>query len=223
MGGIPDEAYKPLIGDDKEAAAAWRKLNKAERDRPPALPFSGPPPALVAAARAVDDLPEDEVDQVEAKASRLAEFHRQTDWRSLKAACDLYVAGFFAPKLQPPDRYTGQALPTTRVIWDALEGGASFARATALSADISASIHAFHWPLAFPQVFAKGGFDVVLGNPPWDTMNPDAKEFFSRTTGQYGLCLLRTRSNGLKNLRRCQTHRRHGMSIAVISTALPTS
>ena len=24
-----------------------------------------------------------------------------------------------------------------------------------------------------------GGFDVVLGNPPWDTLSPDAKEFFS--------------------------------------------
>lgn len=24
-----------------------------------------------------------------------------------------------------------------------------------------------------------GGFDVVLGNPPWDTMSPDLKEFFS--------------------------------------------
>jgi hypothetical protein len=25
----------------------------------------------------------------------------------------------------------------------------------------------FHWPLEFPEVFAAGGFDVVLGNPPW--------------------------------------------------------
>ena len=25
----------------------------------------------------------------------------------------------------------------------------------------------FHWHLAFPEVFAKGGFDCVLGNPPW--------------------------------------------------------
>ena len=25
----------------------------------------------------------------------------------------------------------------------------------------------FHWPLEFPEVFQEGGFDVVLGNPPW--------------------------------------------------------
>ena len=25
----------------------------------------------------------------------------------------------------------------------------------------------FHWPLAFPEVFAAGGFDVIVGNPPF--------------------------------------------------------
>ena len=26
---------------------------------------------------------------------------------------------------------------------------------------------AFDWPAAFPEVFARGGFDVVVGNPPY--------------------------------------------------------
>jgi hypothetical protein len=30
--------------------------------------------------------------------------------------------------------------------------------------------HAFNWHAAFPQVFAEGGFDVVLGNPPYVRM-----------------------------------------------------
>jgi hypothetical protein len=38
----------------------------------------------------------------------------------------------------------------------------------------------FHFPLEFPDViFEHGGFDVVLGNPPWETMSPDLKEFFA--------------------------------------------
>jgi hypothetical protein len=37
----------------------------------------------------------------------------------------------------------------------------------------------FHWHLAFPEVAANGGFDVMLGNPPWDALSPDAREFFS--------------------------------------------
>lgn len=37
----------------------------------------------------------------------------------------------------------------------------------------------FHWALEFPEVFfERGGFDVVLGNPPWNTLSPDVKEFF---------------------------------------------
>jgi hypothetical protein len=39
----------------------------------------------------------------------------------------------------------------------------------------------FHWELEFPDVFtAEGaGFDAVVGNPPWETLQPQSKEFFS--------------------------------------------
>lgn len=42
---------------------------------------------------------------------------------------------------------------------------------------------AFNWNTAFPQVFEKGGFDVVIGNPPYvfggnEGISSEAKEFF---------------------------------------------
>src|SRR5262249_28161637 len=37
----------------------------------------------------------------------------------------------------------------------------------------------FHWPLEFPEVFAVGGFDVMLGNPPWERIKLQEKEFFA--------------------------------------------
>jgi hypothetical protein len=38
----------------------------------------------------------------------------------------------------------------------------------------------FHWALEFPEVMVeRGGFDAVIGNPPWNTLSPDVKEFFA--------------------------------------------
>lgn len=40
----------------------------------------------------------------------------------------------------------------------------------------------FHWELEFPEVFLdtkRPGFDVVLGNPPWDKVLPTKQEFFA--------------------------------------------
>jgi hypothetical protein len=38
-----------------------------------------------------------------------------------------------------------------------------------------------HWPLAFPEVFASavGGFDAVVGNPPWEEVNVDEMTFYA--------------------------------------------
>ncbi len=39
---------------------------------------------------------------------------------------------------------------------------------------------AFHWPLEFPDVIEAGGFDVVLGNPPWEVMQLSEEEYFAQ-------------------------------------------
>jgi hypothetical protein len=65
-------------------------------------------------------------------------------------------------------------------VWNCLSGkGGDQGPRAAQAADLAAEHRFFHWPLEFPEVFAQGGFDVLLGNPPWETMSPDAKEFFS--------------------------------------------
>ena len=50
--------------------------------------------------------------------------------------------------------------------------------------EIRSSERFFHWELEFPEVFLDSehlGFDVVLGNPPWDKVLPSKHEFY----GQY--------------------------------------
>ncbi len=39
---------------------------------------------------------------------------------------------------------------------------------------------ALHWPLAFPEVFSSGGFDVVVGNPPWEEITVEELAFYAR-------------------------------------------
>lgn len=52
-----------------------------------------------------------------------------------------------------------------------------------LSRQIAGKKRFFHWELEFPEVFTrnKGGFDAILGNPPWETLQPNSKEFFSNS------------------------------------------
>lgn len=38
----------------------------------------------------------------------------------------------------------------------------------------------FHWVLEFAQVYADGGFDVIVGNPPWDVLRVDREDYFVR-------------------------------------------
>jgi hypothetical protein len=44
---------------------------------------------------------------------------------------------------------------------------------------LSAKHHFFHWWLEFPDVMRHGGFDVVLGNPPWERIKLEDKQFFA--------------------------------------------
>lgn len=45
----------------------------------------------------------------------------------------------------------------------------------------------FHWELEFPDVFAAsgGGFDAIVGNPPWEIQKPNSKEYFSNLDPLY--------------------------------------
>ncbi|MGH7058234.1 MAG: Eco57I restriction-modification methylase domain-containing protein, partial [Acetobacteraceae bacterium] len=49
----------------------------------------------------------------------------------------------------------------------------------ARAVDASRGARAFHWPLEFPDIFLRGKFDVVLGNPPWERIKLQEQEFFA--------------------------------------------
>lgn len=48
-------------------------------------------------------------------------------------------------------------------------------------ADIEA-LKPFHWGYHFDQVMARGGFDAIIANPPWEVFQTNEKEFFSENS-----------------------------------------
>ncbi|MFV8753164.1 Eco57I restriction-modification methylase domain-containing protein [Nannocystaceae bacterium ST9] len=43
----------------------------------------------------------------------------------------------------------------------------------------------FHWSIEFPEPLARGGFDAMLGNPPWEVRKPSSREFFGERDPDY--------------------------------------
>ncbi len=183
--GIPDAAYKPLTGDDKETAKYYLKANRdttvgqggfdfgtgqasMPTMKPIAFDFSG-----------FRDLPEDTVEQIGAKAKRFKELRKGQTFVRAKAAADLYVAAFLLPKTGgAPTGASARTVPTTEELWMALNQG-KMRQAMVEAPKAAHRVRAFHWPLEFPDRMLLGGFDVVLGNPPWEVMQFKEEEYFS--------------------------------------------
>ncbi len=49
--------------------------------------------------------------------------------------------------------------------------------------EVADAARAFHRPLEFPDVMARGGLDVVLGNPPWERIKLQEQGVLRRPFG----------------------------------------
>jgi hypothetical protein len=140
---------------------------------------------LAQARAALRALPEDSTEQISEKRRRFEAVQRDRVANAWGAAADLFVAAFLLPKTGgPPSVGQAPTVPTTSDFWQALAGEDGNQPLTSRAKQVVRDAHVFHWAIEFPDVMARGGFDVVLGNPPWDTMSPNAKEFFSPYDGQ---------------------------------------
>ena len=78
-----------------------------------------------------------------------------------------------------PANRNSVTIPTTGHVWAELAGQQVYGPLIGRAQDLAGEARAFHWPLEFPEVFAAGGFDVVLGNPPWERIKMQEQEFFA--------------------------------------------
>ena len=174
--GVPGQAYKVLTGDDK---AVCRDL-KARNRRAGASVQTGlfDETGVRRAATAVselDDMPEDTLADIDRKraaweAARIADARQRETLRG-----DLFAGAFLAPKTADGM----DAVPLTEDLNRLDRDMPMRRRAVETACDLARRHRCFHWTVEFPEVMAVGGFDVVLGNPPWDVLQFGEAEYFA--------------------------------------------
>ena len=113
---------------------------------------------------------------------------KQRRWQALlaseayeheKLVADAWCVAFLWPKVEPGP--VAEAAPTTALWLELRDREAPPSPVLVETARrIAGDYGLFHWELAFPQIFARGGFDVVLGNPPWERVKLQEQEFFAK-------------------------------------------
>ena len=202
--GMPDIAFTAIEGDDKSVATDLKKRNKKERailasgQRTMHATFEAPTARDIAAITermlAVDNEGDDDIGALRAKERRWEDLARSGEFNDLWFRANAWCASFVWPK--QPGELADAAITAAR--WRDISSDTSTTPVVTRQTvrELSRQHGFFHWHLAFPTVFGtetmnaqaepgeptgwNRGFDVVFGNPPWDTLSPDVKEFFSR-------------------------------------------
>ncbi len=170
--GIPAAACKPLTGDDK---AVCKDLARRNRQSGQQDLFDQDAPPAAATGPDVDSMPEDTLADIERKRATWEQALQDPARHREKQRADLFVAAWFAPKT--PD--TRETVPQTQDL-HRLAAGQPQRRGVEERVESLARRHDFlHWHIEFAEIMQNGGFDAVLGNPPWEVSQLNEEEHFA--------------------------------------------
>jgi len=185
--GIPDEAYKVISGDDKAVCNALKARNRQERKdlekrrKNKGDLFHDPARlSLLDLREQLENLPDESLAQVAEKELAWQRFLDQSKNTSLAHAANFFMGAFLAPKGVGSN--DSALLPSTGHLTTELfgdEADENHQMALDMARQVCEQARVLHWPLAFPKVFAEGGFDCILGNPPWERIKLQEEEFFA--------------------------------------------
>ena len=146
----------------------------------------------VVGRRWLAETPDDTAGIVRDKEQRLAGMRSAPGWKSI---ADLWCACWmWADAATAPNPAVFASLADTLRTDDSGLPDATSARLLQAANRITARHGFLHWMFEFPEAYfddagrpiADGGFDAVLGNPPWDMLPADAAEKdFLRSSGVY--------------------------------------
>ena len=177
-GGIPDDAFKAITGDVSAVASEWKRQNRTEREGQ--LTLEDLAVELVSdlhtEAAGLEAEGDETVTGLHEKEHRHAELIASETFARAKFAADAWAAAFVQQKSAIGPRIT------TGVVRRIASGCYEAPVLVAEAVEALATLYGFfHWEIEFPQVFGgnAGGFDLVIGNPPWERVKLQEKEFFA--------------------------------------------
>lgn len=199
-GGVPDEAFGVLEGDDKKYAAEVKKRNRAENSKKADKLFGSLGQETFSFGRTrtgVAELigqrqelvkPVSTAAEARSRARAYATFDRSAEMEQKRLHADAWCAAF----VWPLNAGTAEP-PTSSIVRQLADAGesAGYADTVATVRQLAQEYRFFHWHLEFPEVFGDpasgdtgaegwpGGFSCMLGNPPWERVKLQEQEFFA--------------------------------------------
>jgi hypothetical protein len=181
--GLPDDAYNPIEGDDKKVCGTLKRRNRQEREGGQmdlglqrVEESRAGYDTVTSLSQSIDQATDDSIEAIRRKVEQFQRLVVSPEYRHRQRVADAWCAAFVWPK-----QAVALAEPITTDTIRRLEENAD-ALSPAQQAEserLAREYEFFHWPLAFPEVFARGGFDCVLGNPPWERVKLQEQEFFA--------------------------------------------
>lgn len=200
--GIPETAFEPLEGDDRKECNILRKENENQRRGWQSFPFGHHEDSdlklgnMLAAFARIDEIPDTDRDGARAREVQYYELTRKVGYQNGKLWADSWCGAFVWKKVwdhdaPPPvlekafrdiEKYAGHGVPLNQI------------------EEVRRLAHQYGfmaWHMTFPGVFRlvpkntekpadwnadtgwAGGFDCVLGNPPWERVKLQEKEWFA--------------------------------------------
>jgi hypothetical protein len=198
--GIPTDALKFLEGDDKKEVDRFRGLNRDELK----ARLSGQQSifdtvilpnysALTRAMNQLEAIPQNTIADIHEIEQRYTQLANDPEYIKARLLADAWCASFVWEKIAP-SHDNPIPMPMTDRLYRNLEKDplAVSDAYRAYIAYLAEKYQFFHWHVAFPDVFVvgdgdygwSGGFDCVLGNPPWERIKLQEKEWFAQRAPQ---------------------------------------